>query len=358
MTAPSSAPVTPLTGHFGAATEQVLRVAAHEGNPGHILKVLSPHAGNIHGMGPGIGRDPRDCHYWARERYFYEAHDSGELGVWSDGPLRPPALLGVTEGPDGAVTLALEDVAEPYERWSLTDYREVAEHLGAFNGARLHAASQDPPEWMSRGWLRWWFGSTVPATISALRTLTPRARTAVSDVLDPVAAVARTTRIWRSRTALLDRLDAAPVALGHLDANRLNLLRVSPDRTVAVDWSYTGMEALGADAAQLFASSAARLLIPAGELGIYHDAVLEGYLAGLRSAGVPVRVLAGVPAWYDLAICLRWGATHLFWVRRVADPELLAVLEERWWSRTYDSAAPGLALLDAYLAALTEEVLR
>ncbi|MEV7190820.1 hypothetical protein AB0N81_03295 [Streptomyces sp. NPDC093510] len=357
MTATGPSPVTALAEPFGAATDEVVRVAARDGAPGHVRKVLSPHAGNVHGMGPGVGLAEQDCHYWAREYRFYRAFARGELGSWADLPLRPATPYGFDERPDGALVLTLEDVAEPPGDWRAPDYREVAAHLGVFNGHHFLRPLPDPPGWLSRSWLRWWFTSMTPAAVSGLRTLTPDARAALAEVTDPKASVAGTTALWRARSELLARLDRVPVALAHLDANRLNLLRAEPGRSVAVDWSYVGVEALGTDAAQLFASSAARLLVPADDLAAFHDAVLDGYVAGLRSAGVPGEVLSAVPGWYDLAICLRWGAAHLFWARGIADPERRPVLEQRWWRRPFAQAAPDLALLDRYLSGLTERTL-
>ncbi|MBK6015407.1 hypothetical protein, partial [Streptomyces sp. MBT53] len=123
--------------HFGSSTEGVTRIPAGDGLPAHVLKVLSPDAGNVHGMGPGTGRDEGDCHYWAREQRFYEAVASGEWPPAVGLPLRPPRPLAVERRPDGRVALRLERIDESEGEWTADDYREAAAHLGEFNGHHL-----------------------------------------------------------------------------------------------------------------------------------------------------------------------------------------------------------------------------
>lgn len=342
----------PVPGFFGTATGGVFRVPGTHGRPPHLLKILSPHADGTLGIAPGVSTAERACNYWARERRFYEWE---ETRSWAGLPLRPPEVLAVEDGPEGTVLLRLEAVRETGAQWSVDDYREVARQLGVFNGHCLLRPPAARPAWLSRSLLRWWFTATVPGIAEALRARPPspgpRGAAAVLP-LDHASATEVTGLLWRARPALFRRLSAAPVVLSHLDTNRLNLLRVSVGRTVAVDWSWAGWEALTADAGQLFASSAARLLLPGAGLEEYRAAVLDGYLAGLREAGCPPEVLRRVPEWYDLTICLRWGATHLFWVRHLTDPQRLAVLQERWWRRDARAAAPGLAALHRFFVRL------
>ncbi|MEV4556239.1 hypothetical protein AB0K51_04480 [Kitasatospora sp. NPDC049285] len=337
---------------FGAATAGLHVVEAAAGLPRHVRKVLSPAAGNVLGIGPGIGLDQGDCHYWARERDFYRAVAAGGDPLGAAGTaLRPPRVLDLRDRPDGSAVLALEYVPDAGGDGP-DHYRRLALHLGAFNGAALRRPAADPQAWLSRGWLRWWFGATVPATVAGLRRLPADARAELARVVDPDRAVARATAVWRARAALLDALDRAPLTLSHLDAHRRNLLTAPSGQVVAIDWSYVGFEALGADAAQLFASSAARTLIPGGALDEYRAAVLDGYLAGLRGAGVPPDLCDRVPHCFDLAVCARWGATQLFWARHLTDPAARRALELRWWARPYRDAAPDLAHLDRFLARL------
>jgi hypothetical protein len=350
--------VSGLSPSFGATTGELGLVPAQDGRPAHVRKVLSPSAGNVHGIGPGIGLDEGECHYWARERHFYRSVATGECPAdGPDLPLRPPRPLAVEDRPDGSVVLRLEYVAEAAGGQEPGDYRRLAFHLGVFNGHHLRFPHPEWPTWLSRGWLRWWFGSTAPVTVAALRRLAPSARTALAEVVDPDSALTRATALWRSRTQLLSALAKAPLTLCHLDANRRNLLLTPSGRTVALDWSYVGIEALGSDAAQLLASSAARLLIPGAAIAEYRAAILDGYCEGLRAAGVSAELCALVPSWFDLVVCLRWGVTHLFWARHLADPARLAVLEERWWGRPYQEAASDLAGFDRYLAALEPDAL-
>jgi hypothetical protein len=333
---------------FGSAAGAVRRVSEAPGRPAHVVKVLSPHAQAAAGL--GAGKSERAGDYWARERWFYES------GVLRQGlPLSAPRLLGVEPQPDGTVWLRLEEVREPATPWSMPDYHRAAGHLGAFSGEYLRDPVPDPPAWLSRSWLRWWFAATVPPLGPALRGLSPAQRSMLAPVLDADQAAGLVDGLWRHRGELFRRLSAAPVVLSHLDAHRQNLLRAGEDRTVAIDWSYVGLEVLGADPAQCFASSAMRLLLPAAELAEHRAAVREGFLGGLRGAGCPAALLGQAGGWLDLAVCLRWGATHLFWIRRLADPDQLRTIEERWWRRPLAEAAEDLGRLHRFMARLVRD---
>ena len=70
----------------------------------------------------------------------------------------------------------------------------------------------------------------------------------------------RAERLWAERHALLDLLDRLPQTLVHGDADRRNFFaRRAPtgrDETVAIDWAYAGVAAVGEDLVNLVVASA------------------------------------------------------------------------------------------------------
>jgi hypothetical protein len=164
--------------------------------------------------------------------------------------------------------------------------------------------------------------------------------------LDSFEPLAQT--LWRARREWFERLEALPKTLSHLDTNRCNLLIESKDTTVAVDWSFVGLEGLGADASQLFASSAMRLLIPSRQLSLYYNRILEGFLEGLAAAGCSKATLRIAEEGYALTTNLRWGIGHLFWLRHTLQPNLLDVLEKYWWQKPFSKVKLDLLELSDF----------
>ncbi|MEU8001108.1 hypothetical protein AB0B66_08120 [Catellatospora sp. NPDC049111] len=334
---PDGPVAVPIRDHFGAGTQGLFQISDHADLPDHVLKIISPRAGDLHDIGPGVSPSPRAANYWAREACFYT--DPGSCA----GPgLRAPRPYAVEHRDDGTIGLRLEHVDGTAPR-TPADHHAAAAALATFNAHHLRHPHTEPPPWLSRSWLRWWFLSTVPAVANTLQDPDLARLADITAIVDPTAARTLVTGLWTARTALLGRLAAIPRTLNHLDANQRNLLHTPDGDVVAVDWSYVGIEALGADPSQLFASTATRLLVPADALDEHYDAVLTGYLAGLRDAGLPDTLLRQVPDWFALHTCLRWGATHLFWLRHLTDPRRRQLLEQRWWHRPFGEAADDLA---------------
>jgi hypothetical protein len=83
-------------------------------------------------------------------------------------------------------------------------------------------------------------------------------------------------------------LDRLPQTLVHGDADRRNLFaRRGPagDETVAIDWAFTGVAAVGEELVNLVAASVLWFQADAAALPALADRCLEGYAAGLADAG-------------------------------------------------------------------------
>lgn len=241
-----------------------------------VLKVLArPAAGDT---GPAVA----DLAGWDRELLTYR---SGLLDALPAG-LTAPRCFAAEERPE-AVWLWLEDVAEAVgDRWPVGRFALAARHLGRFNGAYLAGRPLPVAPWLGRGLLRWradrnaafWAGFPDVRDASLARHAWP------DDLGD------RALRVWGERHPLLDVLDRLPQTLGHLDASRRNLFArrtaAGEDETVAIDWAFTGVGALGEEVAPLVAGS---VLWSQGvgldDLPALAAGCLAGYAAGLADAG-------------------------------------------------------------------------
>jgi hypothetical protein len=89
----------------------------------------------------------------------------------------------------------------------------------------------------------------------------------------------------------------------HHDLVRSNLFALGPDATGAIDWENVGRGPFGVDLAPLVSGSVRRGEASADDLPVLERLVLDGYVAGLRAAGVAA---PDVRRAYCLAIGLRW----------------------------------------------------
>ncbi|MEA2660829.1 MAG: hypothetical protein QOH08_401 [Chloroflexota bacterium] len=248
-----------------------------------VVKVLRPAYDVLLAWFPEESRaELEDAHRWDREVHAYE---SGLLDRLPAG-LAAPRCLGVRRDADRC-WLWLEDLGPTDPGWDVPRYALAARHLGRFNGA-FPAASVPDAAWLSHGWLRTWlvtgFGSRAEFVLGnddVWEHEIVRSAFAADDR-------ERLERHWAERAAVLDRLDALPQTLCHLDAFRANLIgrtnaRGEPE-TVAIDWAGMGLAPIGAEVGQLVMGSVSfadyrqdiRELAPAA---------VDGYIAGLRESG-------------------------------------------------------------------------
>jgi hypothetical protein len=169
--------------------------------------------------------------------------------------------------------------------WPRERFCAVARQLGIFGAAYVTGRPVPAEPWLSRGWFRS-FLATRSADVAALPTLLdhPQLRPAISS-----AAAARILQLWKDREALFDALDRLPQTFCHLDINPRNLFVVDEaagaSRSVAIDWEYAGVSALGVELASLVGGS---LLFGLADLDTAADleaAVFANYLDGLRETG-------------------------------------------------------------------------
>jgi hypothetical protein len=244
-----------------------------------VVKILAPGRSLVAGGQSEAEEEETHPFYWRREPQVYR---SGLLEQLAG--LAVPRCYAVDEHGDDT-WIWLEDVAEPPEaRWPLSRYGLAARHLGVFNGVYLTGRPPPVQPWLTVGVLRQRVEARLPelARLDASRDQQPVRRGWPDDLID------RVLRIAEARHVLLDVLDGPPRVLCHNDAGRKNLFtrrRAGVDETVAIDWGWIGMGALGGDPATLVGSSVLWFDVDEAEILALDQACFEGYVAGLRDAG-------------------------------------------------------------------------
>ena len=225
--------------------------------------------------------DPSAGRYWKREML---ASQSGLLADLPGG-LAAPRCFGVTEQSGGGGWLWLEEITDAATgRWPRERFRAVARQLGVFGAAYVTGWPVPAYPWLSRGWFRSFvdWASNIAELPSLLDH--PHLRPAVSG-----ATGARILQLWNERDAFLHALDRLPQTFCHLDINPRNLFVRNGDngdmQSIAIDWEYVGMSALGAELASLVGGS---LFFDLADLDTADDleaAVFASYLEGLTETG-------------------------------------------------------------------------
>ena len=234
----------------------------------------------------GWGTDPVHSQYWKREALTYRS------GLLDDvpGALVAPRCFGVDERADDTIWLWLEEVHESERRpWPLARYGVVARHLGQFNGAYLAGRPLPTAPWLNRGFLRAW---TADPARAALTDLIVRAETWAHPLVRqafPTPVAERLLRLQIERDGYLAALDRQPQTLSHLDAFPGNLLAredaAGDEQTVALDWAFVGLAAVGEEIGHLVAWSLLLGIVKVTEAEQLRAVVLAGYQEGLRDAG-------------------------------------------------------------------------
>jgi hypothetical protein len=104
-----------------------------------------------------ISTDQGSWDYWKREWHVYRSGWLQEL----PGPLVAPRCLAtgelLTETNAELAWIAMEDLgAAGHGPWPTGHFREVARHVGMFNGAYLGGRPMPVDPWLSHDWLRGW----------------------------------------------------------------------------------------------------------------------------------------------------------------------------------------------------------
>jgi hypothetical protein len=143
----------------GAGT-RLYRVAGTAVNGGRrpadwsmVVKVLTLDQLNFQSISP----DQTAWDYWKREWHVYRSPWQQQL----PGPLVAPRCLAtgeiLAETDSELAWIAMEDLqALDHRPWPAGNFRQVARHLGTFNGDYLTGSALPTDPWLSRDWLRGW----------------------------------------------------------------------------------------------------------------------------------------------------------------------------------------------------------
>ena len=275
------------------------------------------------------------------------------------GPLVAPRCLGLTEGPDGTTWLWLEAITDEHPGpWDLNRYVLAARHFGHFNGTCLVADSLPDETWFSHGWLRQYVAAEGAA--AAQLTVADDAHALLRQCFPP-AVVAWVRGLWAEREVFLTALDRLPQTVCHHDAFRRNLFARrgadGTEQTVAVDWAFTGIGAVGAELAPLVIGSLLLFEVVDAPPRDLAETAMTGYLVGLREVGwggdeglVRLGFLATAALLYTVCIA---G----FMVALLGDPSRYPAFE-RSLGRPMAEAVAGWVELRPFQVELVEEARR
>jgi hypothetical protein len=349
----------PLKPAFGSTTGGLYRCCGTGREDGKtvpwslILKVMHP---PLHAAAAKAGEEASAFNYWQREALAYQS------GLLDDlpGGLVAPRCFGDEDseapGADGFLWLWLEDVRESISgRWPFSRYGLAARHLGVFNGAYLTGCPLPSFPWLTERWLRSWL-SQFPRFIHLLQQEStwqnPLLRAAFR-----VPVANDLLRLWAERDRFLDALDRLPRTLCHFDAWRTNLFaRASPEgqeQTVAIDWAFVGIGAVGEEINPLVWASLTFFEIEPEEARALDPIVFEEYLAGLREAGWQGDA-GQVRFGYAASAALRYGMPLLWGVAAALDESSHASWEHQF-GRPMREIMERMAAVTYLLLNLAEE---
>ena len=323
-----------------------------------VVKVLKSPAGMVmpggHVITAEIAGNPALFNYWKRESLGFE---SGALHDLPDG-LRAPRYFGSMEQPEEVVWLWLEEIVDTSTaRWTLDRYGTVARQLGRFNGAYLAGRPLPGGEWLSQGWLRSWVTQVVAMIVGYMREPGPWEHPLVQNAF-PRPVRERLFDVWNDHEVLLGRLERLPRTFCHLDAYRSNLMirrgTDGRDETVAVDWAFTGIAALGEELAPLVVASMLLAHVPVAEAARLEEITFDAYLAGLSDAGWtgdPRLVRYG----YTAAAALRYGFLSAADILRATFDAGQAAVAERQQRRPFTEILADRAELTYFLLDRADE---
>jgi hypothetical protein len=200
------------------------------------------------------------------------------------GGLRAPRCVLVAERPDASVALWLEDITGvPAAQWPLARYGLAARHLGQTQGVYVTGRPLPDEPWLSRDWMRAYLLQRDGDLHLVTDPVAWEHPLVAAHFPDPPVDRLLAMRAHQSR--LLETLDRLPRTLCHLDLHPANLFEDGMDATVAIDWSFVGIGALGEDAGNLVPDSVFDFHVDPRRIDDLYELVARGYEAGLRDAG-------------------------------------------------------------------------
>ncbi|MEH2024762.1 phosphotransferase [Nostoc sp.] len=317
-----------------------------------ILKILHlqpEDAGSIFNS----SQDPTHWNYWQREALIYT---SGILDNLT-GDLVAPRCFAVTEPSANVVWLWLEEIQGiPGTAWPLERFGVAARHLGYLQGSYVMAQSLPSEPWLSRGWHRAWVSNIDNTALEAWREPTIWQHPLLKEIFSPTIAD-QVMNLWSDRHILFDAVEKAPRTLCHFDITPNNLFARhnvhGDDQTVLIDWSFVGYGVLGEDIVNLVLDSVFLLFVDGSSLITLEKLVLEGYLAGLRSAGWngDERVVRFT---YAAFAALHFGLIAGRLLKLVHNESRHSWLEQRF-GRTFDEIITSRAIAITHALELADE---
>jgi hypothetical protein len=317
-----------------------------------VLKILpAPSMGDTDVLAPN--EDPHNSTYWKREFLVYE---SGLLDGLPHGFGAPHCFR--AEEIDGVCWLWLEDLGNlAGGEWSREQFAAAARHLGLFNEVWLAGRGLPSFDWLStslvreRAYMMDTDEHRLPDAVEAL-CQNPKMRPAWSDSI-----IASTRQLLAERQMFLGSLDRLPKTFQHQDAGRKNLFNrpaaAGAGTTLAIDWGFAGLGAVGGELASLVSGSARWFgdVHPA-QLPEMEEAVFEGYLQGLSEAGWHGDRRA-VRLGYLLTSCLMFAPTWMGALGRPSDNFRAQV--EAVFRRPFQEVAWRWSEVNQHIVALAAE---
>ena len=234
-------------------------------------------------------------------------------GVLDDlpGPIEAPRCLGVeeVEGDEPWIWLEEVDGVMGFD-WQMDRIMRVFGHLGEFQGAYLCHTRLPPCKWMDRSYLvRKEMSGNVEAQTRALNELMDRPATA------RVFAANRGERLralLEQRPRLIDAVERLPLTFTHGDMNPGNMIAPggSLERTVIIDWHFSGGQPIGYDVSNLIGCCTLHERANHGNPKEFIAPALDAYVEGVRRSGWQNSDLVRFACLAHLALTNTIGVIH------------------------------------------------
>jgi hypothetical protein len=244
-----------------------------------ILKILVP----PDDLSSQAVHSPTGFAYWKREA---AALASGLLKDLPTG-LSAPRCYEVSPQPDGAVWLWMEKVHKDPAGWTTSRYAETARLLGAWQGQYLNGKPLPEADWLTP---RTWNRDFVEENRETIKLLQRSLDKPWVRYAYPPEKLGELLWAWQEREVFYRILENLPQVFCHRDIFGRNLMDRAGDgagrpETVLIDWAYAGIGALGEELVPLVQATSLWGEVERGTYPELEEAVLSGYVDGLREAG-------------------------------------------------------------------------
>lgn len=264
---------------------------------------------------------------WQREPLFYE---SGILDALP-GPVAAPRCAGVEEVEGDEPWIWIEEVAGVLGTgWSIDRFYRALAHLGEFQGAYLCGRPLPDVDWMDRHQLlREELTDSEEWGQAALEEAEkhPLAAGVFAD-----GRGGKLRALMQEQPGLLDAVDRLPATLTHADLNPGNMIAPggSEQRTVLIDWHFSGAQMIGSDVSNLIGCCAIHKGPVYGRVEDIVEPAIDAYVDGMERAGWRDSGLVRFACLAHLALCNTIGIAHLAFCSveeghplQIRDPERL-----------------------------------